>query len=347
MKVLGLISSSTDPASRFRIIQYKEALAKENISLTPRYFSPPRDQDPLPWMYQFKKIAGINEWRTANTLKLVSRLPLLFQQFQYDIIWQNRLILPYYNFIEKKYKKPLIFDYDDAIWLNEGARQVKTTIAKAAMVFAGNEYLADFALKHNKNINIIPTTVDTGKLFPLNIISDNFTIGWIGSKSNTPYLDIIKPALLDFLAVSKNSRLIIVSSEKPSNFVFDNERIVFKNWYPEMENEIINQFTVGIMPLADNEYTRGKCSYKMLQYMACGKPVIVSPVGMNNKLLAEDTVGLAANTKEEWVNALTTVKNDISLSGILGTNGRKMVENNYSLNKYAPIISEHFRNISG
>lgn len=347
MNILGLIASSVDPASRFRIIQYKEPLSKEKIELQLRFYTPLRDKDPTHLMRRLKRITGINEWRIANTLKSIARLPLIIQQFSFDIIWQNRLLLPYHRFFEKKYIKPFAFDYDDAIWLNEGEKQVAYAISKADVVFAGNEYLAGFGKKYNKNIHIIPTAVDTDILYPLNKPAGLFTIGWIGSRSNLPYLEIIRQPLLDFLTMNNDARLVIISTEKPLNFNFDNNRIIFQSWQPDKENEMINEFSVGIMPLTDDNYTRGKCSYKMLQYMACGKPVIVSPVGMNSKLLSESDIGFAATSKEDWLKALISVKNDPQLSEALGKNGTTLVESSYSVKKYAPVIAACFRKISG
>ncbi len=347
MKVLGLISSLTDPSSRAGILQYKDYLEKENISLHPKYFSPYNYADPAPWMYRLNKITKINPWRFAWLQKTASRLPLLLQQHRYDLIWQNRLVLPQQSFYEKKFTKSVVFDFDDAIWLHDGEKNVAEAIAKADMVFAGNDYLADFALKHNQHVTIIPSVIDTSKLFPVPEKLKPFTIGWIGSISNYRFLELVKPAITDFLTANKDSRFIIVSSEKKGPFEFDDKRILFRKWSAEKENELINEFSIGLMPLTDDDFTRGKCSYKMLQYMACGKPVVVSPVGMNNKILATDTVGLPAVKNEDWLNAFEILKNDFSFYKTCAEKGRGLVEREYSINKYCPVISNHFKKITG
>ncbi len=267
------------------------------------------------------------------------------QQYNYDIIWQNRLVLPQQSFYERKFKRPLVFDFDDAIWLHDGEKNVAEAISKASLVFAGNDYLANFAIKHNKRITVIPSTIDTTKLYPLPNQNNTFTIGWIGSISNLRFLNLVKPAILDFLSRHNNSRLVIVSSEKKGPFQFDNEKIVFKRWSAEIENELINEFDIGLMPLTDDDFTKGKCSYKMLQYMACGKPVVASPIGMNNKILTESTVGLSAKTKEEWLAAFEMLKNDHSFYATCSENGRRLVENEYSIHKYYPVISTHFKTL--
>lgn len=347
MKVLGLISSLTDPASRARIIQYKDYFAASGNTLAPRFFTPLKDADPAPWTYKLKKITGINEWTSFDLMKTIGRVPLHFAQAGFDLIWQNRLIQLHHSYWETKLRKPVVFDFDDAIWFNEGEKEVIKKIQQSAMIFAGNEYLADYASKYNKNTFIIPTTVDTTKLFPLKKKASCFTIGWIGTKSNFQYLEIMKSAVLDFLLQNQDACLVIVSSEKPDQFNFDDKQIIFRYWNQETENLVINEFSVGLMPLADTEWTKGKCSYKMLQYMACGKPVIVSPVGMNNKLLTADTIGVAANNTVGWLNAFNTLKNDNDFHTTCSLNGRNLVEKNYSVAIYTPVIINHFKKLLG
>jgi glycosyltransferase involved in cell wall biosynthesis len=345
MKVLGLITSLTDPSSRARILQYSDYMKKENIIIKSRYFSPHPHAEPSQWAYRLNKITKINPWRFSWIQKSISRMPLLWQQFNCDIIWQNKLVLPHQSFYERKFIKPIVFDYDDAIWLEDIEKNVAKVITKSAMVFAGNDYLADFALKHNQNTFIIPSVIDTEKLFPLAKNNNLFTIGWIGTVTNLKFLELVKPAILDFLLQNKDSRFMVVSSEKTGLFEFDNERIVFKQWSANKENELINEFSIGLMPLPDTDFTRGKCSYKMLQCMACGKPVVVSPVGTNYKILAEDIIGIGAIKKEDWFNAFTSLKNDLSFYNTCSENGRKLVENNYSVKKYYPVIAAHFKKL--
>lgn len=346
MKVLGLISSPTDPASRARIMQYKNYFGEAGVELTSRFFSPFRDANPAPWTYKLKKLTTINEWRTANILKSLARLPLLIQQYNYDIIWQNRLVLPHHFFFENKFSKPLVFDFDDAIWLNEGEKQVKATISRAAMVFAGNDYLAEYSSALNKNIHIIPTTIDINKLFPLNNKDEKFNIGWIGTESNFKYLELIKPAVIEFLSKNSDSSFTIVSTIKPPQFTFDDNQVIFKSWVSDKENELINNFSVGLMPLEDNDWTKGKCSYKMLQYMACGIPVIVSPVGMNKQLLAAGDIGYAATKTQDWVIAITEIKNNKVDAIQKGHNGRELVERDYSCTVLTPKIITLFKTLN-
>jgi glycosyltransferase involved in cell wall biosynthesis len=306
---------------------------------------PLRDADPAPWTYTLKKITGLNEWRSSNIIKTLGRSQLLFSQSGYDLIWQNRLLQLHHFFWETKIRKPVIFDFDDSIWIYEGEKQVIKKFEISDMLFAGNEFLAEYAGKYNKNVHVVPTTIDTKKIFNLNKQPEHFTIGWIGTKSNFKYLEIIRKPLQDFLATDNKARLMIISSELPDFLKMDNDQIIFKPWAAETENDLINEFSVGIMPLDDTEWTRGKCSFKLLQYLACGKPAIISPVGMNNKILAEAEVGIAANNNEEWFRALLKVKNEPALAESLGSAGQILVEEKYSCNIWTEKIINHMKTI--
>lgn len=347
MKILGLISSPNDPASRARIIQYKNNFKAAGHTLTSRYFAPLKDDNPPKWAYQLKKITHINEWRSLDFLKTAGRFPLLYSQSGYDLIWQNRLLHPHHFFWENKLSKPVVFDFDDAIWLTEGEKQVTRKIEIADMIFAGNEYLAEFANTYNKKTFVIPTTIDTATLYPKDISPAQFTIGWIGTETNFQYLENIYSSLNDFLSRNKDCRLMIVSSHLPDFITLNRNQLIFKKWEADKENDYINEFSVGIMPLADTAWTRGKCSYKLLQYLACGIPAIASPVGTNTKILNESKAGITATIGKEWIEALTKVRNEPDTAKALGMFGRKFVAHNYSTDRWFPVINKHFEKITG
>lgn len=345
MKVLGLISSPTEPASRARIVQYKPHLKQFDVSLNPKAYSPLRDAEPPGWTYLVKKITSINPWRQWNVLKLASRLSIIFEQARYDVIWQNRLILPHHYFIEPKIKKPTVFDFDDAIWMIEGATSVEKAIQNSTLIFAGNHYLASYAEKYNKNVLIIPSTVDTSVLQPLEKKDAVFTLGWMGSPSNFINLEIIKEPVLQFLRKYPDSKFMIISSEAPGCFQFDNDRIVFKKWSAESENQDINDFSIGLMPLLNNEWSLGKCSYKMLQYMSCGKPVVVSPVGNNNYILNKGLIGNGATSGQDWLNAFILLKGDDDYYSVCSANARALACKDYDTLTWAKEIAKSFNSL--
>lgn len=331
MRILGIISGRNDPASRFRIAQYAPYFASTRNMLN-IYCPTPLKYDDIPpgWAKKTGKIIRVSEFRIWNTVKLMNRLPILFRQFNADIIWQNRLLLNTYFSIEKYYKRPLAFDIDDAIWLNEGENAVKNALKKATLVITGNEYLASYARKINNNTYVVPTSVDTNQLFPLPGIKNRFTIGWIGTPSNFRYLESVKKPVQNFLAKNEDAQLVIVSSAQPGFLNFDNKRIIFRKWSLEKENEYINSFSAGLMPLFEEEWAKGKCSCKMLQYLACGVPVIASPVGQNDIILKEQRVGLAATDQSDWESALHLMKTDSAMMKEMSTNGVNLVTSKYS-----------------
>lgn len=345
MKVLGIITSPTEASARARIIQYKEPLKNYEVELKPRFFKPLRYAPPAAWTKLLSRLTNVNQWRYYQLHRTISRLPLFIEQFRYDIIWQNRLIVHHQSFYEQKLSKPIVFDFDDAIWLNDNESSVINGLKKASLVFAGNEYLADYALKYNKNVCVIPTVIDPGFLFPLKAATTEFTIGWIGTESNFEYLDLIKPAIEKFLSENKDAKLRIVSTVPPPQFKFDGIKYVFEKWAAEKENELINKFSIGLMPLKDNDFTKGKCSFKMLQYMACGKPVVVSPVGTNQNILNESEVGFSATSTSDWLSAFNILKNDKDFYKNCSVNARRLTELKYSVKKLAPVIAKSFRKL--
>lgn len=342
MDVLSPIASITDPAARLRIIQYKPYFSRQGINLTIKQYTPPKESDPPKVFNLVSKNWNDALWRT---LKVQRRRELAFAHNNYSLIWQNRLLVNDSVVIEKKYRGPWVFDVDDAIWLSEGTKQVEEALRLATMVFAGNEYLAEFSSRNSNNVKLVPTTVDCKKYFGLQKTPELFTLGWIGTKSNFDYLYQVRDEIMTFLSDEKNSRLMIVSDQAPEKFPFDNKRIVFRKWQADTENEMINEFSVGLMPMPENPWTLGKCSAKMLQYMACSIPTIASPVGNNQKLFQQADIGFAAASSQDWLQFFHLLKNEPQVAATLGKNGRKLAEENYSTETWSSQISSHFKTL--
>lgn len=236
---------------------------------------------------------------------------------------------------------PLIYDFDDAIWVpspsvaNRRFAHLRfygktASICKmSAVVTAGNEYLADYAQQHARQVVVVPTTVELAQ-YPLNPPPPEspFVIVWIGSQSTLPLLELVRPAI-ERLASTRDVVMRVICSEPPAR-PFAGVRIEFIPWTADGEGAAINDSHVEIIPLPDDDFARGKCACKALQYMAAGRPAVASPVGMNGELIRSGENGILADTQEQWVTALEQLAASPELRERLGRAGRATVETGFS-----------------
>jgi len=322
IRVVAITGGENVPSRRFRIGALAPFLAKRNIELTELCptisgYPPSSRLLRLPWF----------------SAALVERLTFLHRSRGYDAIILQREMISTLPTLERLLPKPRILDVDDAIYLHRNGRAAEYVARSCSLVVCGNHYLAEKFSQWNSNVVVIPTGVDTEQLRP--IVNRNTTeapiIGWIGTAGNYRYLELIEPALRKVLAGFPNARLQIISNQSPTFLEHLGEQLDFRLWRPGIENDLLPRFTIGIMPLTDSEWEHGKCAFKMLQYMAAGVPVVVSPVGMNKFVLEAAQVGYGARSTQDWVDALIHLLSDPGLASVLGANGRKLAEKEYSL----------------
>jgi len=205
----------------------------------------------------------------------------------------------------------------------------------AEVVIAGNAYLAAYAHDAGaKRVEIIPTVIDL-KRYP--VVSTEkrdkvITIGWIGSPSTAKYLQEITPALVEVCAEGK-AKVRLIGSGLVDLPDVDAEVLT---WNEDTEADLMHSFDIGIMPLPDEPWARGKCGFKLIQYMACGLPVIASPVGVNCEIVEHGVNGFLASTKNEWIQALLMLRGNSELRWTMGAAGRRKVEEQYCLQVTAP-----------
>lgn len=235
--------------------------------------------------------------------------------------------------LESCLNKPLIYDVDDAVWLGKPFGKAMTIHAarNAEVVVAGNAYLADWYSQYAKRVEVIPTAIDTERFVPAagGKKAGEFIIGWIGTSANYKYLCNIEEPLALFLHSHHDAKLLIVSDKAPALPALPQEQVMFRRWSEDNEVQLIQSMAVGIMPLEDTEWCRGKCSYKMLQYMACEKPVVVSPVGMNAEILQMGEVGLSAKNNDDWYEALRMYYREPLFCELHGLNGRRVTNRTF------------------
>lgn len=340
IKVAAITGGKNVPSARFRVRQLIPSLAKQDIEIHEFIPSIPR----YPPAQKLLRLAWI-------TGALTERLFVVPFTFQYDITLLQREMISTLLTLEPLTKRPRVLDVDDAIFIHRGGVFAKKLAQISDLVICGNDFLAEVFSKWNKNVTVIPTAIDTRRFMPekhFQNLGDRRVIGWIGTSGNFRYLYQIEDALRKVVKIMPNVTLRVIADKKPKFQGELDDKLDFVRWSPKTEVMDIQSMTVGIMPLADTDEERGKCSFKMLQYMACGIPVVVSPVGMNVQVLALGEVGIGAKSQDEWVNALLTLLSlDDKERGKIGMIGRRIVEEHFSIDVIAPRLAEQLKKIGG
>ena len=335
INIAALTGSLDDPASRFRVRQYIPRLAELGVNVC----------EHIPF---FGKSCGL-----PSPFKTCSRIPALFRSRHADLVWVSRELVQGYETFERLLKRPRVMDVDDAIWLSRpfGFFAAADTARVMDAVIAGNDYLAEYFSRYCKTVHVVPTAIDLSR-YELRPDSGSetpkrFVIGWTGLASNYKYLKLIEKPLKRFLHDHPDAELLLVAQRTWESREIAPDRIRFTPWCRENEAGVLQEMSVGIMPLSDDKWTRGKCSFKMLQYMAVGLPVVVSPVGMNRDVLQKADIGFAANSPDEWYDALKSLYEDRTLGVKLGSAGRRLVEQFYNADLIAAELARIFKSVLG
>lgn len=264
----------------------------------------------------------------------------------YDIVFVFReALMTRSTYFERKFaasKAKIIFDFDDAIWLTnvsnanrrwkwmKNPNKTSKLIALADLVFAGNEFLASYARPHNPNVQIIPTTIDTEEYRHLDVPRDTkVCIGWSGSITTIRHFEFALPFLLRIKELFGDRVTFRVIGD--ANYRNDELGIEGMPWQKGTEIADLSRIDIGIMPLPNDEWAKGKCGLKGLQYMALGIPTIMSPVGVNTEIIEHGVNGALAETEEEWVAELSRLIEDADLRQRVGAAARNTVEERYSV----------------
>lgn len=329
-------------SSRLRFFQYLPFLAQAGIEVK---VAPFFDDGYLKRLYASRKR------RLRDVLpRYLKRFRAVISAREYAAVWVEKETLPFLSAIFEKllpYSKiPYIVDYDDATFHTYDqhrcaivrqllGKSLNPLIAGAQCVTAGNSYLADCARSRGaKHVELIPTVVDikryrvTGEPS-----SDELRIGWIGSPITTKYLYKVR-AILKELSAERPIRLVTIGAAPLPDYGVPLEQHA---WSESTEARLLESIHVGIMPLPDTPWERGKCGYKLIQYMACGRPVVASPVGANRDIVMK-VVGYLADGTEQWVHALRAFADNPEHRRTCGRAARELVEHEYSLQVMAPRI---------
>lgn len=265
------------------------------------------------------------------------------QHFDVVFIFRESFFLGF-TFFEKQLTKnvPSVFDFDDSIWLQnvsdankklvflKNANKTSKLIGYCTKIFAGNEYLANYARQFNQNISIIPTTIDTEEYQKMEKpASEKICIGWSGSVTTIQHFEFALP----FLEKIKEKYGDLIEIKVIGDADYRNEHLDIQGigWNKADEIKELSSFDIGIMPLPDDEWAKGKCGLKGLQYMAVEVPTIMSPVGVNTEIIQDGENGFLAATKEEWLAKIELLIQDKALRLKMGKAGRQTVVEKYSV----------------
>ncbi|RZU99096.1 glycosyltransferase family 4 protein [Spiribacter vilamensis] len=334
-------------SSRLRSLQYLPALETAGIEVTVR---PLFDDDYLKTLY-----AGKGRAISLVARRYAVRARDLRRAVDADLLWVEKEALPYLpHWLEHVLMPrgvPYVVDYDDAVFHNYDlsgrawvrrllGRKIDRVMAEATTVICGNDYLAERACGAGaRRVEYLPTVVDAER-YPFVPRPGNAqpVIGWIGSPSTQQYVTELAP-VLERIGKKYDARLVLVGARPDVAERFGDLPVEIVPWSEDTEAEQVASFDVGIMPLLDGPWERGKCGYKLIQYMACGKPVVASPVGVNEKIVHDWACGLLAGSHEQWFEALDHLISDTDQRQRLGRRGRDAIEKHYSMQVQAPHLA--------
>jgi len=339
------------PNQRFRFEQYLDFLKLNGYDCHISYLISEADDKIL---YQH----GNHFAKAMICIKAaITRTGNVINRNKYDLIFVCREgFLTGTTFFEDllhKAKAPMIYDFDDAIWhldvseANKGFGWLKNPgktarlISMANLVFAGNQYLLDYAKHHNESVVIVPTTINTEEYKPVSFQSkDVICIGWSGSITTIQHFKMAIPVLKALKEKYGDKICFKVIGDK--NYFNAELNIQGIAWNKSTELEELGQIDIGIMPLPDDEWAKGKCGLKGLQYMAMNIATVMSPVGVNTGIIQDGVNGMLASSTSEWIDKISQLIEDAELRRKCAENGRKTVVEKYSVKAMEPMYLHYF-----
>ena len=339
MKVLALVPYPLDtaPSQRFRLEQWAPLLRRDGIDVE---FSAFFDAQALRHLHSAGRflrktkavLAGLRRrWRDLERARefdavVIHRTAWLVAPAAFELAYGRRGV-------------PVIFDFDDAVYLAHGSganrlfdrfkfpAKIAALCGSSQAVSAGSAYLAEWAGQHTNRVSVVPTSIDLARYAPRGAERGaRPIIGWTGSATSLSHLEASAPMLQRFLA-AHDVELRVVSNRQPR---IPGVRAVWRPWAPATEVEEIRAFDIGIKPLPDDEWSRGKCPMKELQYMALGLPVVCSAIGGSREAVRHEETGFLVTNEDAWIEALSRLVDSSDLRHRMGRAGRRIVEERYS-----------------
>jgi len=342
-------------ATRYRVYQYLPYLEKQGIkckvfSITSDFVTRLAIRSP--------ELNGISRFIYYIVLFIERFFRFWFVFFKawgFDLIFLQRATFPFgLGKLLRLHDKKIIFDIDDAIFLSDipghgivtkckalvKEREVRDLLRIARSVIVENDYIGDYVSKYCEKVYKIPGPIDTERYFvKKREIGNEVILGWIGSPATTSYLHLLDDVFPEILSRFQNTKIVLIGA---GNYNFPSDRVFKKKWNYGKEVEELQKFDIGLMPMPDDKWTRGKLGCKMLQYMAVGVPSVVSYTPTNAEIVKDRENGFLVKTKSEWIERLSLLIGDSLLRKRIGEASRKTVEEMCSVKKNAPRLFEIF-----
>lgn len=335
----------TVPSARVRVSNYRSFLSRYGIALSYR---------PALTEYEYRTLSSQASAARKMFVLGVSASRAIARHPPHDLLLVHRLRLlnPLPGFDPPR--RLDVYDLDDALfhgsvaavnrrfqWAKQEARRCITCMRRARLVIAGNSFLAGEALKYARRVEVVPSCVDPA-CQPLHAhgSTEVVTIGWIGSPTTAAYLAPVLPVFSRLNETRLRAKLVVVGADLEIRAPW----IEHRSWSLATEAANLASFDIGIMPLPDTDWARGKCGYKILQYFSAGVPAVASPVGVTAELLGDDR-GLLASTEQQWFEALQQLIGDVTERRERGAAARSFVEHQFSYQRWAPELAAMLRSL--
>lgn len=344
-------STAIGPTSRYRIFQYLPTFRKQGVEcLVHSLFDETYwkiIEIPSPFLRMAAKIVYVvgrflrRVWEVLN-IGNVDLVVIEGQLFPYLPALLERILV--------RFEYRIIVEIDDAIYLTPGhRRKIPALMGIASGVIVGNDVLAQYARKYVSKVYAVPTVVDTQRFIPREMgakraktsVEMPLRVVWIGLACNLGYLDIVAPALKE-LQDKGLIKFRVICSRPPR---WSGVAMEFRVWELEKEVELLQDCHIGIMPLPDTEWAKGKCGLKLLQYMSVGMATVASPVGVNREIISDGKTGYFAVTEQDWRDRLVRLCQDSVLREQMGHAARTVVEERYSLNVWGARLAKQYQEI--
>jgi glycosyltransferase involved in cell wall biosynthesis len=346
MRILFFTNLPTSLASsRIRVGQYLPLFDRAGTAYTAMHYAPSTR------FLTSTATGGLRRLR-EQAHKLAALFRVLAAAPNYDIVFLQKTVPPIiFQRLVRQRNCNIVFDFDDAVFTLPAdsrvppsvharhRRKLEHILGISSCTIVGNSYLAEYARRFNANVFVVPSAVDCSRFRPLGRTrgQQQFIVGWCGTgEQHLPHISLLMEPLERIgreypivfrLIGSMGSRKIQEAFARARHY-----SVEIVDWVDPQDIAVeIAQFDIGVMPLVDDEWARGKCGYKALEYMACGIPTICSPVGINRDIVRDGENGFLASDSDEWTDKLKRLVEDQALRLTLGKRGRQTVEQGYSL----------------